>query len=242
MPVHNSLRVLYLPPAHISGTRRIRSRGMGVLSPMESSIAQTAAAGATLTGLLVGGPLGGAIAALISQFGIMIANIFSGCGQTCVQATQIANQVEPVLNQNMQAYVTAPLPRYASLQAGALNNFDTAWAALTQACNNPQLQAAGQRCISDRQRGACIWRASPGGWQGNTYVGFGPAGSGSACWNWFVGYRDPIANDPNVTPDPAGSAGSILSSVGINPSQTVLGIPLGDLVIPAAVLIVILLL
>ena len=30
----------------------------------------------------------------------------------------------------------------------------------------------------------------------------GASGSGTACWDWFIGYHDPIANDPTVVPDP----------------------------------------
>jgi hypothetical protein len=93
------------------------------------------------------------------------------------------------------------------MQVAALNTFDTAWQALQQACGNPQLGAAGQRCISDRQAGACTWKASAGGWQADgTYKMWGAAGSGSDCWNWFIGMRDPIANDPNVQPDPVPSS------------------------------------
>jgi hypothetical protein len=224
-----------LPALIVHGDAVRAFRGFGALDQQQSSIANAAMSGAILTGTLLGGPLGGAIAAAISQLGILLANAFSGCGQTCVEATKIANQVEPILQQNVDKYMSAPV-HYASLQAGALNNFDFTWQALQQACSNPQLQAAGQRCISDRQRGACTWKASPGGWAQDTtgkwtYTGYGAAGSGDACWNWFVGYRDPIANDPTVVADPPGSA--LLSTFGLDPNATFLGVPLADLVLPA---------
>src|SRR5271155_3758192 len=153
--------------------------------------------------------IGAAIAALIG-IGIAIANAFKGCGQTCIAATQIANQCDTLLAQNVDKYTSSPI-RYASMQAAALNTFDTTWAALQQACGQSSLGAAGQRCITDRQRGACTWKASPGGWNSDgTYTMWGAAGSGSACWNWFVGMRDPIANDPNVQPDPV--AGSTVNT------------------------------
>lgn len=160
--------------------------------------------------------IGVAIAALIG-IGIAIANVFKGCGQTCIEATSIANQCDTLLSQNVDKYTSSPI-RYASMQAAALNTFDTTWTALQQACGNPQLGAAGQRCITDRQRGACTWKASPGGWNADgTYTMWGAAGSGSACWNWFVGMRDPIANDPNVQPDPvAGVTGNTSSTTTSN--------------------------
>ncbi len=155
--------------------------------------------------------IGTAIAALIG-IGIAVANAFKGCGQTCIAATQIANQVGTILQQNVDAYTGSPI-RYASMQTAALNTFDTAWAALMQACGNPALQAAGQRCISDRQRGSCKWKASPGGWNADgTFTKWGTAGSGTACWDWFTGMRDPIANDPFVRPDPVAGSGSSSST------------------------------
>ena len=128
----------------------------------------------------------------------------------------------------------------ASLQAAALNNFDTVWNALKTACSDPSLGAAGQRCISDRQQGSCAYKVSPGGWQNGVYVYNGPNGSGSSCWNWFVGYRDPIANDPTVVPDPTPTSPSASSNVaaGGNPISAVLGsgFNFSSLILPAAVI------
>jgi hypothetical protein len=158
---------------------------------------------AVIGGIAFAGPVGAAIAGLIAV-GSLIANQFHGCGQTCVQASKIADQVGPILQQNFDTYMSAPV-HYRSLQVAALNNFDTVWAAMVQACSDPNLQDAGKRCISDRQQGACHWKNDGHG---------GPDGSGNVCWNWFVGMRDPIANDPNVVPDPT-VADSILDTVGI---------------------------
>jgi len=196
------------------------------------AISSTVAAGgiaadATVLGLsaAVVPVIGAAIAALIGV-GIAIANAFKGCGQTCIAATQIANKCDDLLSQNVNAYTGSPI-RYASMQAAALNTFDTTWAALQQACGNPQLQAAGQRCITDRQRGACTWKASPGGWNADgTYTKWGAAGSGTDCWNWFIGMRDPIANDPFVQPDPvATDAGSGAGVSSQSFTSAVSGIP-----------------
>lgn len=221
--------------------RRMRRRGMGaaVYSPTIQAAQGAAVSAAGAIGTAAGGPLGGAIATAAAEIGVMISDLWAGCGQTCVQATEYANQTEPLLLQNLQQYLEEPV-HYASIQAAYLDNFDAAWNALTSACGNPALGSAGQHCISDRQRGACVSKnATPGGWfqdsSGNWQYQFatGP-NSGSNCWNWFIGYRDPIANDPTVVADPIPGSSliptSLLSAVGISPSATVFGIPIADVI------------
>jgi hypothetical protein len=71
-------------------------------------------------------------------------------------------------------------------------NFDNVWAGVVQACQGTgQYGSVGIACVADRQQGARHYQPQPG-----------------QCWNWFVGYRDPIANDPqvhvNVTTVPPG--------------------------------------
>ena len=132
--------------------------------------------------------LGGAITDMLASFGVG-----SGCGQTCVLSSNFANQASAKLDQNMALYFKIAPPRPASAQSAAVANFDQIWQWLEQQCSNPQLGSAGQRCISDRQSGACIWKAAAPAYPGEPAEG--------ACWNWFNAYRDPIANDPNVVPD-----------------------------------------
>src|SRR5579885_1405464 len=123
----------------------------------------------------------GQIANLVAQ----VANLFQGCGQTCILATQIVNKVEPYLQQNLQLYLSNP-NRTACDQAAHLAAFDQMWQYVVQSCGNASLGQAGQNCINDRGPNGCTWRNDGHG---------GPAGSGSVCWDWFIGYRDPIAND-----------------------------------------------
>ena len=193
-------------------TRNSREWRTSLGSQQSQQISAIAATGASTTvSLLVGfsvitGPIGAAIAGAIAIAQLLVG-IFQGCGQTCVEASNIANQVEPALQQNLAAYLASPV-RTVSMQAAFLNNFQTAWNALTQACGNPSLQTAGKNCISDRQQGSCAYKTTPGGWtQGTdgtcTYTYPGANGSGTACWNWWIGYHDPIANDPCVVPDSA---------------------------------------
>jgi len=208
-------RKLGIPRPYVD-TRR---RSLGQTSTQQISAIAATGASAT-TGILValgvvGGPVGAAVGGLISVAQLLVG-IFKGCGQTCVAATQIANQVATVLTQNVTEYVGSPI-RTQSMQAAALNNFQTAWNALVANCQNPALGTAGQNCISQRQQGACAYKTSPGGWQQNsdgtcTYTWPGANGSGTACWNWFIGFHDPIANDPCVQPDSVATAAATSTS------------------------------
>ena len=206
------LAEFYPPPYSFLGptlrTQAHRHRGVGQIT---NQLAQTgislattgasvgaaaagASSGALIAGLTLGAaiPIFGTIAAILTP---ILISAFSGCGQTCVLSSQAANQIEQVLQQNVNAYFASP--RTLADQQAALANFDTAWNQLVQYCGQPSLAQAGQNCISARQRGACQWKtsgcslsnATPPVWS------CGAAGSGDQCWNWFIGYRDPIAND-----------------------------------------------
>lgn len=145
--------------------------------------------------------IAGQLITLANQIDNLITN--SGCGATCIQASNVVNQAEPLLLQNLQTYLAAPI-HYASAQAQALANFAAVWSAVNAACASPSLGMPGANCIAQREQGACAYKTSPGGWSNGTYTYPGANGSGSTCWNWFVGYHDPIANDPTVVPDPPG--------------------------------------
>jgi hypothetical protein len=157
-------------------------------------------------------------------FGVqqLIAN--SGCGQTCVITSQWANQAAAKLDQNLDAYFALPTPRPRSAQVVCLAVFDSVWQTLQQQCGQEGTGDAGKRCITDRQAGACTWHQDKTpGHPGEPAIG--------ECWNWFSGYRDPIANDPDVYDDTAG---------GLIPSglPTVAGMA-PDTYIPAAILLLI---
>lgn len=169
------MRVFYPPPYQALAPRLVRRpRGLG----------QTAGqmAGSLVTSLA---PLTGPAApfvALGGQLTSMFASFFSGCGQTCTLTSDKANQMENFLKQNLTLYQQSG--HTVSEQQAALQNFNNFWNQLVQFCSQPSMGSAGERCISDRQAGACKWQNAAG------------------CWNWWIGYHDPIANDPNVVPDP----------------------------------------
>lgn len=170
------------------------------------------------------GPLAAGAAALATSVATALEGVFSGCGQSCVQATQFVNQAVALLQNYLSQYMAQPV-HYASMQAQYLAIFDATWARLVQLCEQPALGSAGKRCISERQRGGVApWCPNPGH---------------TGC-DMFVTLRDPVANDPNVIPDPS-PVSSLLSSAGSLPGSglpgSVGGVPIGDLILPAALIV-----
>jgi hypothetical protein len=155
--------------------------------------------------------IGAAIAAI--GFGIE-AILNSGCGSTCIVTSNWANQAEALLQQNITAYFNLAVPRPLSAQQAALANFNTVWNYLVQQCSNAQLGTAGVNCIQDRQAGACKWHQSA-----STVPPWGTPPAG-ACWNWFNGYHDPIANDPDVYDDGGVTTSSNSTSAATSAAST----------------------
>jgi hypothetical protein len=174
----------------ISGT--VLSGGAG--------IATAIAAGASLTIPIIGAALGAVM------LGIQ-AILNSGCGQTCIETSDWANQAEALLKQNISEYFSIPAPRPQSAQTAAVQNGNAIINYLTQQCSNSQLGTAGQNCIADRQAGACKWRQT----EDSPLLAYPGEPQPGQCWNWVNGYIDPIAHDPNVVPD-ATYAASLPSS------------------------------
>jgi hypothetical protein len=176
----------------------------GVLAT--SSAASVAAGG---TGLILGMapalaiPIVGAALAGVTLAIEAILN--SGCGQSCIITSNWANQAATLLQQNLDAYMALPAPRTVSQQAAALDNFNSFWNYLVQECSAPSVGTAGQHCISDREAGACHYETN------------------GVCWNWFVGYHDPIAND-SVVPDTVSTAASTVAS-SVSSALTSAGLP-----------------
>lgn len=151
----------------------------------------SAIAGSIAGGLAVVAPFTGPAAPFLMAAAAMvapIASLFKGCGQTCTQATDIANQAEVALRQLRDAYLALPV-HWRSAQVQTLSYMDQIFEQMRAACSNPALGAAGQRCISER-----LVRGGSAPWC--------PTGTG--C-DWISSLRDPVANDSAVQPDPGGS-------------------------------------
>ena len=227
------------------------SRGLGLTNaqtvqvvqagtPIIGSVVTGAAADSASASIAAGGTvliLGMAPALAVPVIGAAIVGITilatlliknSGCGQTCIETSQWANQAEALLQKNITAYFAQPAPRSASQQAAALANFDAIWARLVALCSDPSTGNAGKRCISDREAGSCAYMqpaASVPPW------GVPPAG---ACWNWFAGMRDPIANDANVYDDSASAAVSNAATAVSSAASAASGLGVGTLAALAA--------
>jgi hypothetical protein len=126
------------------------------------------------------GPFVAAAAAVANAFGLG-----KGCGVSCTQATQVVNQIEPVMQQNVAA-----AQQQATANGGCLmpaevavltQNFQILWQQVLNGCG--QLPApGGTQCIQDRQ---------PGG-----------------KYDWTAYYLTPIQQIPvcQVSPPPASSS------------------------------------
>jgi hypothetical protein len=208
--------------------RRVVRRRYG-LGQTQSQVLGAAQAGAgSLISTLVAtgeiaGPVGAAIGAGVG-LAVSIINTFFQPNYAKINSSNDANTLGQILDNNRNAYVALPVEqRTSSVQAAALAVFDAAWAKYVAAVT--PLLAQAPDSISDRQAGACAYHvAAPFGWTGpNTYVQAGPnipnlpktPVAGTYCYNTFNGDRDPIANDPYVTPDVIPSAQSTATANGL---------------------------
>jgi len=189
-------------------------------------------------GLLALSPAAGPAAPFVALAGVITALITSLIGKPNeykIATTNVVNQLEPYFQQNVNTWLALPASQKTqSAQAAAISNFNQLWAAVEQYCGQIATEniqgssgsgaSASQACIGDREQGSCIFKtAIPVGWQGTTFEpstntsgwnvwnGTNNSKAGS-CWNWFIGYLDPIQNDPNVIPDPVGSVATGLAS------------------------------
>ena len=152
-------------------------RGMGAASEGQTIASGANAIGGSVAAFLVPAAIP-IVGIAVAGIGLAIAAIFARKGpQQKVKSTSIVNDLETQLKANVAAYMSGP--RTVSSQRAALANFDAAWAYVksSNGCGSPDLGNPGIACIQDRSRGG--------------------------RWPWEVYYRDPIANDPNVVPDPS---------------------------------------
>lgn len=190
-------------------------RGLGALTDAQmafQSAAAALAAAAPLSGPAA--PFLAAGAALLSLLGAL--GIGSGCGQTCVAATNVVNQAEPLLLANLQAYENGQIT-----QAAAQAVYTQVWNFVQQSCQSIPAPG-GTQCISDRQQGACTWK------QTSTsvllpYVGEGEPATGQ-CWNWYVGYYVPLTYPPLNAPSASVVSDGAASSTAASSSNPLSGL------------------
>lgn len=135
------------------------SIGMGFVTP-------------AITAGAAGGPVGIAIAAAAVGIQIALQKLFSRKGpQQRIQATQIVNEAEVVLQQNVAEWNSSYKTKEE--QAKHVAAFDYAWGEVVRLLSDPNLGNPGKVGIEERTRGG--------------------------KWDWFAAYRDPIANDSTKT-------------------------------------------
>lgn len=179
-----------------------RPAGLGITRSGATSVAFNMAGSTLLSLAPTAGPLAPWVAAAgaVALLGGQIARMFSGCGQSCVLATQAANDWSDAVNQIKAIYWNTPTPRPRSFQQATLQQLTEAADWLRQACSDPSLGDAGRRCISER-----IERGGTAPWC--------PTADHKGC-DFYTTIYDPIANDPDVQADPPGlseASGGFLS-------------------------------
>jgi hypothetical protein len=105
------------------------------------------------------GPFVAAAAAIAGAFGLG-----KGCGATCTESTQVVNQIEPILKQNLAAAQQQATANGGCLTAAEqtvlIQNFQSLWQEVLTGCG--QIPApGGTQCIADRQPGGKFdWTAA----------------------------------------------------------------------------------
>ena len=145
---------------------------------------QTTQAAASVAASVVAGTTSAATAALaipviggVAAAALIVMGWIRRRNAQKVAATNVVNEAEPFLVKNRDAFLASVAAGTAGEQerARALATFDAIWGQVMQECQAIG-GGGGERCVTDRQSGACVWQDL------------------GQCWNWFVGYRDPIAN------------------------------------------------
>lgn len=141
----------------------------GGLGNTTTQIAQTAGA----TALTIA-PATGPAAPFVAAAGL-ITTLVSGLFKpdlSKIQATEIVNDIEPALRQNVNQWLSLPVTQKTiDNQKAFLDVFNQGWSGVVNGCNKVGGDA-GANCINDRSRGG--------------------------RWDWFSYYYDPIANDTQV--------------------------------------------
>lgn len=166
--------------------------GLGAFSLISAAAPAAAATGPLAPFILAGtAAIGPAIA--------LFTRLAQGCGETCLVSSGYADEAERSLIEVNRQFFAQPTIT-PELKTKALEFVDKVLNQLRQLCSQPQLGAAGQRCISERlvKGGSAPWC---------------PTGTG--C-DWITLYRDPIANAPLTAPtaQPGGGGSSLTASGG----------------------------
>lgn len=179
-----------LPSAAMTGYAVANQIGGGKTGPIIGSVVGGLMAAAPFTGPAA--PFVLAAASLIGP----VASMFKGCGQTCTQATTIANNAAAAAQSLLERWNATPV-KYRSIQKAYLAAQQDVWNYLEGSCRKIGGQG-GAQCVADRQRGG--------------------------KYDFFIHFVDPVANETDIVDDPPtpGSLSSIFGGGGL-PMPLVLG-------------------
>lgn len=153
----------------------------GLFGPVTGQIIQTGGATTVAVGgaiaapgAITAGALAIPIAGAVAAVGLIIYAWASRRNAQKVATTQVVDEAEPLLDQNVRAFLSLSEPTSTD-QAAALQYFDAVWGQVVKECRAIG-GGAGERCIAERQEGANPpWEVCA-----------------PDCPNWFELYRDPI--------------------------------------------------
>lgn len=164
------------------------------------------------------GPVGlaiGAAALAITALSGKIAHLITGCGQVCINDTNVVNQADQLVQQIAGQYWNTPT-RTKSFQQWTLQQLDAIFAQVQQ---NVGLQKSATERLT--RGGGAPWCAA-----NNLAIGVNDVVPRNAqnplgrCGGWLDGTYDPIAQDPDVVPD-ASVVEQAASSIGlVSPTGT----------------------
>jgi hypothetical protein len=204
-------------------------RGLGANQQTTQAIITGATSAASKIALQImgpaaaSGPVGLAIglsALAITALSGKIAHLISGCGQVCIDATNIVNQEDQYVLQIAQAYWNTPT-RTKSFQQWTLQQLDSIFQQTAQML--APLGDVGAKSARER-----LTRGYAAPWCVSNHLAVGvdnvvdpsPTNPLGRCGGWYDVTYDPIANDPDVVPD-SSVAVQAATSVGLlNPSGT----------------------
>lgn len=136
----------------------------------------------------VGVAIGVGVAAIVALSGT-ISHLISGCGNACVQATEIVNSAETYVKGISDAYWQTPV-RTKSYQAWVLGQLDSIFDQVRTLCGKIGGDP-GTRCVQER-----LVRGFRPPWCTDSNVPL------SQCGGWYDVTYDPIAHDAGVVADP----------------------------------------
>jgi hypothetical protein len=163
-----------------------------------------------------GGPVGlaiGAAALAITALSGKIAHLITGCGQVCIDDTNIVNQADQLIQQIGSQYWNTAV-RTVSFQQWTLQQLQDIFAQVSQ-------KVGLQKSATER-----LTRGGGAPWCAANHLAIGvdnvvtpnPTNHFGRCGGWLDVVYDPLASDPDVVPDSAAvgqAVSAAASSIGL---------------------------